>query len=76
MKALKEGDGKVIISIRDNGMGIPGDIYDNIFVPFFSTKKDGSGIGLSFSRQVMRLHRGSIRVGSKEMMGTEVLLEF
>jgi two-component system nitrogen regulation sensor histidine kinase NtrY len=51
--------------VADNGPGIIPDAIDKIFIPFFTTKKDGSGIGLSFSRQVMRLHHGSIRVQSE-----------
>jgi len=50
------------IHISDNGPGIEADILDEIFVPFFSTKEEGSGIGLSLSRQIMRLHEGSILV--------------
>jgi signal transduction histidine kinase len=53
-----------IIEVRDNGSGIPEDIMGNIFVPFFTTREDGSGIGLSLSRQIMRLHGGSISVKS------------
>lgn len=50
--------GKKLISISDNGTGIPEDLIDKIFVPFFTTRKDGSGIGLSFARQVMIKHGG------------------
>jgi len=56
---------QVIIEVRDNGMGIPEDTIGNIFVPFFTTREEGSGIGLSLSRQIMRLHGGSIAVMSK-----------
>jgi signal transduction histidine kinase len=55
---------KVILSIRDNGPGIPDEVLDNIFVPFYTTKQSGSGIGLSLSRQIMVLHKGSIAVKS------------
>jgi nitrogen fixation/metabolism regulation signal transduction histidine kinase len=57
--------GAVLIEVQDNGCGIPDEIISNIFVPFFTTKEDGSGIGLSLSRQIMRLHGGSISVQSK-----------
>ncbi|GEO04853.1 histidine kinase [Adhaeribacter aerolatus] len=50
------------VEIKDNGKGIPEDILDQIFVPFYTTKRHGSGIGLSLSRQIMRLHKGSLRV--------------
>ncbi|OFX36052.1 MAG: hypothetical protein A2W90_22505 [Bacteroidetes bacterium GWF2_42_66] len=52
------------ICVVDNGPGIPDDIIDEIFVPFFTTRENGSGIGLSISRQIMRLHGGSLKVKS------------
>ncbi len=54
-----------VISIKDNGDGIEQDALDSIFVPFFTTKKTGSGIGLSLSKQIMRQHEGRINVRSK-----------
>ncbi len=57
--------GKVLIKVTDNGPGIPEEAIDKIFIPFFSTKKNGSGVGLSLSRQIMRAHGGNIRVNSK-----------
>lgn len=56
---------KLRIEITDNGPGIPEDVLDKIFIPFYTTKKQGSGIGLSLSKQIMRQHGGSIRVSSK-----------
>ena len=53
-------DGKVSLSVTDNGIGIAPDMIDKIFVPFFSTKKKGSGIGLSLSRQIVQQHNGSL----------------
>lgn len=55
----------VFISVVDNGPGVEPGIIDEIFVPFFTTRKSGSGIGLSLSRQIMSLHRGSVKVTSK-----------
>jgi len=52
------------IRITDNGPGIPDEILEQIFVPFFTTRENGSGIGLSLSRQIMRLHGGSLQVRS------------
>lgn len=52
------------VRVMDNGPGIPEDILEQIFVPFFTTKESGSGIGLSLSRQIMRLHGGSLQVRS------------
>ena len=56
--------GRVIIRITDNGPGIPEETVDQIFVPFFTTKRTGSGIGLSLSRQIMTAHCGEIVVES------------
>ena len=56
---------KVRIEVTDNGAGIPDDVLDKIFIPFYTTKKQGSGIGLSLSKQVMQQHGGSIRVNTK-----------
>ncbi len=64
------------IIFKDNGRGIDSDELDKIFIPFYTTKKEGSGIGLSLSRQIMRLHKGSIQVKSELGKGAEVILEF
>jgi signal transduction histidine kinase len=65
-----------IIKIADNGNGMPPELLDKIFVPFFSTKKNGSGIGLSLCKQIMMLHRGNVQVQSVEGEGTAFLLLF
>lgn len=67
---------KVIIKVADNGSGIPKDILENIFIPFFSTKKTGSGIGLSLCKQIMMLHKGNISVHSIPGEGTAFTLQF
>jgi len=69
-------EGHVIISVKDNGNGIDPDAVEKIFIPFFTTKKTGSGIGLSLSRQIMRQHGGQISVKSKLGEGTEFVLRF
>jgi signal transduction histidine kinase len=56
--------GRVIISVADNGPGIPEDDIDQVFIPFFTTKREGSGIGLSLSRQIMTAHKGDIALES------------
>ena len=66
----KISNGKLTIQIADNGPGIPTEKLDQIFVPFYTTKEKGSGIGLSLSRQIMRLHKGSLEVQSIENQGT------
>jgi nitrogen fixation/metabolism regulation signal transduction histidine kinase len=57
--------GRPTIQVIDNGQGILGDVIDKIFIPFFTTKRSGSGIGLSLSRQILRLHGGTITAQSK-----------
>lgn len=57
--------GQVIIQVKDNGSGILEDVQDKIFIPFFTTREKGSGIGLSLARQIMRQHSGTIRVYSR-----------
>lgn len=67
---------KLTIKIADNGTGISEEIFDKIFIPFFSTKKSGSGIGLSLCKQIMMLHKGNIQVHSVEGEGTVFVLTF
>jgi len=76
LTAYSDNDHKIIIKVADNGTGMPEDVLDKIFVPFFSTKKNGSGIGLSLCKQIMLVHKGSITVQSKENEGTVVYLRF
>jgi nitrogen fixation/metabolism regulation signal transduction histidine kinase len=67
---------KVILKIADNGMGMTPEVLDKIFVPFFSTKKSGSGIGLSLCKQIMMLHKGNIQAQSTEGEGSVFTLQF
>lgn len=76
MSAYTDTDNRLIIKLTDNGSGMPDDVLDKIFVPFFSTKKNGSGIGLNLCKQIMRVHKGSITVQSKENEGTAFYLRF
>jgi two-component system nitrogen regulation sensor histidine kinase NtrY len=76
LKAYCNEKGKPVISVKDNGAGIDVEALEKIFIPFFSTKKTGSGIGLSLSKQIMRQHEGNITVKSKLGEGTEFLLRF
>jgi len=61
---------QVSIEVHNTGPAIPADVMEKIFVPFYSTKPDGSGIGLSLSRQIVRMHNGQISVESEEGKGT------
>lgn len=65
-----------VISVKDNGTGIDPEALEKIFIPFFTTKKTGSGIGLSLSRQIMRQHQGTLTVKSTVGKGTEFLMRF
>ena len=65
-----------IIEIKDNGVGIEPDKMDQIFIPFFSTKEQGSGIGLSLSKQIMKKHKGDLKVKSEPGQGASFFLVF
>ena len=71
-----DGRGNTIIQVIDNGPGILQEVQDRIFIPFFTTKQEGSGIGLSLSRQIMRLHGGSLSVRSTPGVETVFTLHF
>lgn len=62
--SVKAVNDKTVFIVKDNGPGIPEELIKEIFVPFFTTKEQGSGIGLSLARQIMRAHGGSIQVQS------------
>ncbi len=66
----------VVISIRDNGPGIPPEVRNRIFEPYFTTKEKGSGLGLSIVKHNVELYGGTVRVESEVGKGTEVILEF
>ncbi len=67
---------RTVIKVADNGHGMAQELLDKIFIPFFSTKKSGSGIGLSLCKQIMMLHKGNIQVHSVEGEGTAFQLQF
>jgi two-component system, NtrC family, nitrogen regulation sensor histidine kinase NtrY len=69
-------DEQVRISVTDNGKGIPPELLDSVFVPFYTTRNEGSGIGLSLSREIMKLHGGGIRVYSEPGKETTFTLIF
>lgn len=71
-----EGNGRVAIQVIDNGPGIPPELADKIFVPFFTTKREGSGVGLSLARQIMLAHGGSIGAAAGEEGGSVFTLRF
>ena len=76
MKAGTDGRGNPVIKVADNGRGITDEVAEKIFIPFFTTKPQGSGIGLSLSRQIMRQHKGTLRVSSAPNEKTVFKLRF
>ena len=76
LEAIATVNGRVSIEIKDNGSGITPDLLDKIFMPFFTSKREGSGIGLSLSRQIMHLHKGTISVKSHPDNGATFTLIF
>jgi signal transduction histidine kinase len=74
--AARDGEGRTSIRVSDNGPGIPEEHIENIFVPFFTTKRGGTGVGLSVSRQILFLNRGLISVRSTGGHGAEFTLQF
>ncbi len=67
---------KTLLKVADNGLGMSAELMEKIFIPFFSTRKTGSGIGLSLCKQIMLMHKGNIQVQSTEGVGTVFTLQF
>ncbi len=76
LKAFIAENNRPTIEISDNGHGMDEETLDKIFIPFFTTRKTGSGIGLSLCRQIMVLHKGNIQARSKVGVGTVFVLQF
>jgi len=76
LSATTGSNGRVVIKVADNGAGMSPEVMENIFIPFFTTKKNGSGIGLSLCKQILLLHKGNIQVQSVEGMGSTFSLHF
>lgn len=75
LSCYRDADNHTCLSIRDNGEGIPPDKLEQVFVPFFTTRKDGSGIGLSLCKQIIRLHKGRIHMESTPNEGSNVIIK-
>ena len=67
---------KIAVKVADNGPGMTSELIEKIFIPFFSTRKNGSGIGLSLCKQIMLLHQGNIQVQSSTGLGSAFTLSF
>jgi nitrogen fixation/metabolism regulation signal transduction histidine kinase len=76
LSAVLSPEGKVIIAVEDNGVGIVEEALEKIFIPFFTTNKQGSGIGLSLSRQILRLHNATISAKSLPDQGATFTMRF
>jgi len=76
LRAVEEERGRVALQVIDNGAGIDESQLDDIFVPFFTTKREGMGVGLSISRRIMRMNDGSITVRSAAGEGCVCTLRF
>ena len=76
LRAYRTLQNEVLIEIQDNGEGMEDDVMEQIFIPFYTTKAEGSGVGLSLSQQIMRLHQGGLSVRSSVGRGTTFTLHF
>jgi nitrogen fixation/metabolism regulation signal transduction histidine kinase len=76
LSAEIQSNNKTLVKVADNGLGMPPELLDKIFIPFFSTRKNGSGIGLSLCKQIMLLHKGNIQVQSTNGVGSAFILQF
>jgi two-component system, NtrC family, nitrogen regulation sensor histidine kinase NtrY len=76
LSALRHQDGRVVVAVADNGPGIASDQRDKIFVPFFTTKRQGSGVGLTLVRQIATAHGATVDVSQTPGGGTTVSLRF
>ncbi len=76
MSASLNRRGHVVIDVIDNGQGVPEEFSKKIFVPFFTTKKQGSGVGLALTRQVMIAHGGKVKLEKSESGGALFRLIF
>lgn len=71
-----EAKDHILLKIQDNGMGMSAEVQEQIFTPFFTTKKTGTGVGLTLSKQIMLMHNGNIFVDSNEGEGSTFTLQF
>ena len=76
VKAYVNVRGRLMIEVADNGMGIADDVADKIFIPFFTTKREGSGVGLALTRQIMLAHGGNVRMTTEPGKGSCFTLTF
>ena len=75
IEVFKDDEGAAVLQVSDNGAGIPEALQEQIFIPFFTTKNEGSGIGLSLCRQIIHMHKGNLSVFSKEGKGATFVIK-
>jgi two-component system nitrogen regulation sensor histidine kinase NtrY len=76
LRAIRNAQNEILVQVIDNGAGIPTEHLDSIFIPFFTTKRNGTGVGLSVSRQIVQLNGGLISVRSVPGQGCVFTLKF
>jgi C4-dicarboxylate-specific signal transduction histidine kinase len=76
LRGLRNDRDQVLLQVADNGPGIAAEHIDSIFIPFFTTKRSGTGVGLSLSRQIVQANRGSLSVRSRPGEGAVFTLRF
>jgi two-component system, NtrC family, nitrogen regulation sensor histidine kinase NtrY len=76
LSAFQDGDGHVVIVVADNGPGIPQDQREKVFVPFFTTKRQGSGVGLTLVRQIATVHGAAVNISETPGGGATISLRF
>jgi len=70
-----QGESRLLFKLQDNGSGMTDDVFTQIFIPFYTTKEKGTGIGLSISKQIIQSHQGQLFVESKEGLGSSFFIE-
>ena len=75
LAAAHDGNGQVCITVADSGPGIPADVLPSIFAPFYTTKREGTGLGLSVTREIIQEHGGTVSVQSDAGVGTQFVIK-
>jgi signal transduction histidine kinase len=76
LTAFQDSGGHVVIAVADNGPGIPADLREKVFVPFFTTKRQGSGVGLTLVRQIVSVHGASVAISETPGGGARISMRF
>ena len=71
---IKENEQSISISVTDNGIGMSEEVLSKVSEVFYTTKKQGTGLGLAFSKEVIELHKGTLKIKSEENKGTEICI--